>query len=252
MRKYKKLDKKIDLFDEAKVKQTILDKNENKDKNKVENIDNMVKFAKNLCLCLDDKDINESDLVRDNDNLSKASINAYIKGEQVLSADKLITIAKYFNVSTDFLLGLTECSSVEEDVKMVHEVTGLDEEAITKLSDLNSDIKSGNMIFTDDKLRTINLLINQENRFRIIENISNYLWLKFKGTDEEYAVFENGKLVLDSNREIITRKDNKNISLSDENSGETIPINTELFNNLFILEVQYGLSRLKSVVNGDD
>lgn len=38
--------------------------------------------------------------------ISKSSISAYERDERVPTADVIISLAKYFNVSTDFILGL--------------------------------------------------------------------------------------------------------------------------------------------------
>jgi transcriptional regulator with XRE-family HTH domain len=46
-----------------------------------------------------------------------------------------VYLAKYYNVSTDYLLGLTETSSIEPDIQNACKVTGLSEKAIEKIID---------------------------------------------------------------------------------------------------------------------
>lgn len=41
-------------------------------------------------------------------HISKQSVNGYVKGREFPSIPILISICKYFNVSTDYLLGLTD------------------------------------------------------------------------------------------------------------------------------------------------
>ena len=105
LRKYEKTERKIDLFDEKKALE-----------NAKGNV-SMVEFARRLCLCLDERNLNEADLCRDL-KLGKASVNEYVKAEQIPNADKIIKMANYFNVSTDYLLGLNDTATIS--------VTGLD------------------------------------------------------------------------------------------------------------------------------
>ena len=41
-------------------------------------------------------------------NLSKSAISAWEVGSRTPNAEAIITLAKYFNVSTDYLLGVTD------------------------------------------------------------------------------------------------------------------------------------------------
>ena len=42
-------------------------------------------------------------------NIGIASISRWEKGLTIVNADQLIIFAKFFNVSADYLLGLTDC-----------------------------------------------------------------------------------------------------------------------------------------------
>lgn len=48
-------------------------------------------------------------------------------------------LAQYYNVTSDFLLGLSETPSVDEDIKVVFKVIGLSEKAIKTLNAASSD-----------------------------------------------------------------------------------------------------------------
>lgn len=143
--------------------------------------EDLVKFAYNLCVCLDKNNENESDLASKT-GIGKASINAYIKAEQIPNIDKLIIIAKHFKVSTDYLLGFTDLPSINEDYQNVHNLTGLSEDAITILKEHLENHKDAvknekqQSVFSDI-IDTINYLIENEPKYYFFRNLHSYLWL---------------------------------------------------------------------------
>lgn len=66
--------------------------------------------------------------------VSTAAISNYISGLTGVSSDNLIAIANYFNVSTDYLLGLTDIPSADTDIKAIAEYTGLSDKSISVLN----------------------------------------------------------------------------------------------------------------------
>lgn len=65
--------------------------------------------------------------------VSHVSIGKYITGEQVPSVSIAAKIAKHFNVSLDYLSGLSDESSLNPDSQVIHQFTGLSETAISHL-----------------------------------------------------------------------------------------------------------------------
>lgn len=68
-------------------------------------------------------------------NVTRQSINQYCLGLSTPDIDKLCKIATRFNVSADYLLGLSEVSSSDESLKTVCKATGLSEKSISHISD---------------------------------------------------------------------------------------------------------------------
>ena len=66
-------------------------------------------------------------------DVTRQAVSAYQDGSSQPTADTLKKIAKHFNVSVDWLLGLSETKSTDPKVKEICEYTGLSEEAIEKL-----------------------------------------------------------------------------------------------------------------------
>ncbi len=183
-RKYN-LESKVSTFDRKKV---LANANGN---------ENMVEFAYRLCKCLDDNGENESDLA-DTLDIGKASINAYIKAEQVPSVEKLIKLAKHFNVSTDYLLGLINTPSIKEDYKLINKTTGLSEKAIDTLNEYlinhKDAVKNDEQQSTFSKvIDTINFLIENDYRFHFFINLNSFLWFDIIHRNE----LKNNALIYD-------------------------------------------------------
>lgn len=62
-------------------------------------------------------------------NCSRQAISQYLDGSNAPNVEKLSNIAQFFNVSTDYLLGLTDIQSPDVDVKAICKDVGLSEEA---------------------------------------------------------------------------------------------------------------------------
>ena len=67
-------------------------------------------------------------------NISKATISDIINGQKKgYNYEYFIRFAKFFNVTTDFLFGLTDAKTVDKDIRAICDYTGLTEEAIRTL-----------------------------------------------------------------------------------------------------------------------
>lgn len=86
-----------------------------------------------------------------------SSITKYYNGDRYPKTDVIIKLAKLFNVSTDYLLGVTDVATTDKDLKFVCDYTGLDETAIRNLHKIKevlekSKNKTSSIDFTIDKL----------------------------------------------------------------------------------------------------
>ena len=91
-------------------------------------------------------------------------ISYFCKGDRTPNTEQIVKIAKFFNVSTDYLLGLTDIKSTDTTIQDICEYTGLNEEACNNLiriktlgfSTIYGEIKGqklmeiNNMILTDN------------------------------------------------------------------------------------------------------
>lgn len=89
-------------------------------------------FAKRLCSLMVECGENQKELAEEL-GVKQQTISYYRNGQSTPDADNLIKIARHYGVTTDFLLGLTEVSTTDTDLKAVCEYTGLCEGAVKVL-----------------------------------------------------------------------------------------------------------------------
>lgn len=72
--------------------------------------------------------------------VSRQAISQYCDGSTIPNADKLLKIAEYFNVSLDYLVGRTENTTIDNELRFVCDYTGLNEKAVKNLNEwVNED-----------------------------------------------------------------------------------------------------------------
>lgn len=89
-------------------------------------------FAKRLRTLIEEKDISQNQLAGIVGKTRQA-VNSYTLGNTAPDSDTLIKLSEYFNVSVDYLLGLSDVRTVDKDIKFVCDYTGLSENAVTNL-----------------------------------------------------------------------------------------------------------------------
>ena len=68
----------------------------------------------------------------------RSTINNWEQDAAQIKSDDLINIGKTFGVSVDWLLGLSECPSLDEDMEIAQKTIGISEKAIRKVK--NSEV----------------------------------------------------------------------------------------------------------------
>lgn len=91
-------------------------------------------------------------------DVTRKTINVYEgeKNKKSIPTDIIVKIAKVFDVTTDYLLGLTDLQSTDITYKKIHKVTGLTDDAISVLEEYNTIYKGQVLI------PVLNFLIEQE------------------------------------------------------------------------------------------
>ena len=102
--------------------------------------------------------------------IEQGQLSKVLNSGTELGISSLVRIAKYFNVSTDYLLGLSYLQSTDEQYKATHALTGLSDKAIEKLNNLLKETKNeiGLKEVAIDNTKTINYLLEAEDEYHIL------------------------------------------------------------------------------------
>lgn len=115
--------------------------------------------------------------------VSRGSISYYEKEERVPDVVILAAISKYFNVSTDYLLGLSETKSLDEDIQTTMRTTGLSETAVKVLNYLGGGEQRE--IFKEE-LDIVSFLLESEWVF-VLDDFEPFTSL-YNDYDEKYTL----------------------------------------------------------------
>ena len=68
-------------------------------------------------------------------NITAQSLSLYENAKRTINIDLLTDISKYFDVSADYLVGLSDIPSLDTDLQAVCKYTGLNEDTVTRIKD---------------------------------------------------------------------------------------------------------------------
>lgn len=69
--------------------------------------------------------------------ISSGTLSSWCSDDKTASISAIPVLAKYFNVSADYLLGVSETKSIDTNIRIAQETTGLSEATIIKLQELH-------------------------------------------------------------------------------------------------------------------
>lgn len=93
--------------------------------------------------------------IADSIGVSRQALNKWVNGETVPDIFSAVKIADLFDVSTDYLTGRTDVSSVDADVQTACKVTGLSENSVRNLSIIKNTDK--NLSYKPNNIKKIML-----------------------------------------------------------------------------------------------
>lgn len=116
-------------------------------------------------------------------NISRSALSYYESGERVPDINVLYSIANYYGVSADYLLGITDIAKPDMDTAAISQKTGLSKRSIEYLERLKTNDKTicipeeCNFIYRYLQLQVINILIGGTSN--ILDEITNFLFVEF-------------------------------------------------------------------------
>lgn len=124
----------------------------------------MDKVSKRVILLREEKGETQQELA-DAIGITRQSLSRYELAMRTVNVDVLAALAQHFGVSSDYLLGLSDVKSTEQDVQTTCEVTGLSEEAVIYLQETQMKKKS------KQTLHALSEMISDTNLFFVLEQI---------------------------------------------------------------------------------
>ena len=110
-------------------------------------------------------------------------ITRHYNGQKIVTIDSLKKYAEYFNVSTDYLLGLSEAKTTDKDLQFICDYTGLNENLITYYH--NQHTYENRFILTYKAMFEANLLDEEYTPQTFIEHYGEILYNETKEEIEE-------------------------------------------------------------------
>ena len=96
--------------------------------------------------------------------VTRQAVSAYQDGSSQPTADTLTKIAKHFNISVDWLLGLSKVKTTDPKIKEICEYTGLSDEAVEFLHNHRDD----------NEINVLNNLVGTINFWKLLKGIGEY------------------------------------------------------------------------------
>lgn len=110
-------------------------------------------------------------------DVSLGVLSDWQNGNKTPRGDSIAKLAKYFGVSADYLLGLTEAQTVDTDLRAVADYTGLTENAILALKD--SEMFE---CYDRSQKKILSDMLSDES---CLHQIVNSIYLYLKATEEQ-------------------------------------------------------------------
>ena len=159
--------------------------------------------------------------------VSRQAVSQYQDGSTQPNLQKLAEIAKYFGVSVDWLLGLTDMPTPNMDVRAIANYTHLSDKAIERLNSLTA-IEGGDMY-----LIMLSAMIESPELYRLIGQIRYYIdrLAEYEASSkDDPAAFDAAEYKIASERYGVTYSFEKLLNdvlerLSDKHSNEEAPDN---------------------------
>lgn len=165
----------------------------------------------------------------DNINIDVSSLSNYANGKQLPTAEILFKIAKYYNCSMDYLLGINNIRNIDCEEIAISKKLGLSEKSIEKLKKYHEDY-----FFKDFQyMQLINFLI---------ENL----------TYDDLKIFDRFLFSKDKNFEMWNKEEchqSKSISIC-SNLGK-YKVKIQDIQKILLLDIQEIFINLKKLVNED-
>ena len=182
-------------------------------------------------------------------NVQRQQISYYENESRQPDLDRLKELARLYGVSTDFLLGMTDVSSSDLEIKEVCNYTGLSENAVKILhkhstvskeigNDLERIVLYNKELVDPELLRAVNLIIENATNITFYRDFLNYIYsdsIRFHAGNYEEGNEENSSVVSIENLQV-------------DKYGQTYIPSKEQLEAVALMILQNKLKTLKGII----
>lgn len=166
--------------------------------------------------------------------ISRSALSYYEAGERTPDINVLCTIAKYYNVTADYLLGLSDIPKPDIETASIEAKTGLNKKAITQLNLLKrasvSETNPQYYLYDYLYIQAINLIIGEYPE--IIEDLTCFLFYHFT----HFTSFHDDEIGYLPIEDLELMDSRLNVTFSDD---------YDFYSNAFLLRFIHGLQQIK-------
>lgn len=177
-------------------------------------------------------------IVAEEIGISRAALSYYESGERKPDINTLYALAKYYHVTSDYLLGLTDVAAPNIDKQAIAEKTGLSERAISHLEFLKKAAPDKEFEQRESAihdlltLKTINILLEAEEDL-LLNNLTYYFFVHFTHFGDWYGETEDTHPISD-------------LSLYDNFLRINYSDDYDFFSNAFLLMIEKDLRQIRN------
>ena len=229
-----------------------------KQASKLKGYDNV--FAQRLRTLMKERGVTQ-DILAEKAGCSRQAVSQYMDGSSAPNVDKLLSIAEYFSVSTDYLLGLSGTPTNDKDLRFVCDYTGLSETAVATLRNLDSEWNLLHLVPCDIRL-LVDFLINDMHfqltdkgcRYRrgtILPRLLDYLRCSGYNSEQEVFVTQNGK-VFETNEKALEEAKKLHGDIKQVYTANAADLVDSTFFKLLTDAITSAKERYRGETNGND
>lgn len=177
-------------------------------------------------------------------NIDRGTIAKYETQKRIPSYEHLTSFAEFFEVSTDYLLGITKNKTPDPEISMICEYTGLSDSAVQAL----------NMIKGSDLSRDISILLDEMEECiqkaayydvdiydSVLHKISQFFQTFDSGESQKLYISKSGKIINAAS----TEKEYTD-NLSFEDCSQIKPVTaTKIIEKIMLSDIEESLCKLR-------
>jgi len=153
---------------------------------------------------------NVEHLTKELGGITESTFRQWLNGYTLPTAEKLIALSKYFNISIDYLLGIEDEPTRDIDIRSICKKTGMSQYSIETLIKCKDDEIKAGMIHLHSIMRVVDFLIKSSKRYSDRYNTSDNLLSaigNFLSHDEILEKNANLKPIFDGGVKNILKED---------------------------------------------